>query len=92
MLHSFNKPTHTVLLISNVSTILVCPKYIYIYLLLQVAVNLWESEIGFFLWSFSRNGFGGLQGSAGVADFALSEVIATCSFTIYHFLVNVLGF
>ena len=45
MLHSFNKLTHTILLISNVSTILVCPN-IYIYLLLQVAVNLWESEIG----------------------------------------------
>ena len=45
MLHSFNKLTHTILLMSNVSTILVCPN-IYIYLLLQVVVNLWESETG----------------------------------------------
>ena len=57
MLHSFNKLTHTILLISNVSTILVCPN-IYIYLLLHVAVNLWESEIG---TGFSRNDFGGFK-------------------------------
>ena len=45
MLHSFNKLTHTILSISNVSTILVCPN-IYIFLSLHVVVNLWESEIG----------------------------------------------
>ena len=36
--------------------------------------------------------WGGLWGWARVADFALSGVIATCPFTIYHLLVNVLRF
>ena len=58
MLHSFNKLTHTILLISNVSTTLVFPN-IYIYLLLQVAVNLWESEIGITGLVFFRGGGGG---------------------------------
>ena len=35
---------------------------------------------------------GGLWGWARVADFALSGVVATCPFTIYHLLVNVLRF
>ena len=41
-----------------------------------------------FLWKW----LWGASGGAGVADFDLSGVIATCPFTIYHFLVNVLTF
>ena len=82
--------------------------YIYIYRLLQVAVNLWESEIGITGLVFLSGGggilflvddgvslemtLGGFKAGLELLILLFSGVIATCPFTIYHFLVNVLGF